>query len=137
MEEKRKRGRPRKYAEGQTPVYVPTGGKRGRPRKSDSSPAAVNFLSKPKSTTGKRGRPAKNKDMVYIIKNKEPKAKSRMATIVKINSGNYDLSYLVGRKVRLKERPHWLDENLYYGVISSPGYEGVDMAFAHDEIELH
>jgi hypothetical protein len=136
MEEKRKRGRPRKYAEGQKPVYVPTGGKRGRPRKSDSSPATVSFLSKPKSTNGKRGRPSKNK-VAYVIKTKEPKAKSRTATIVKINSGKYDMSYLVGRKVRLKERPHWLDENLYYGVISSPGYEGVDMAFAHDELELH
>jgi hypothetical protein len=133
MEEIKRRGRPRKLESEKKEPYSPTGGKRGRPAKA-RSPKIKN-----KYSNGQRGRPRLiTSEEAYILtkpKNK-PYSKSKYAIIVKINSGTYDMSYLVGRKVRIKEGPAWLPEGAHYGVVCHPGYEGLDMAFASDELRL-
>jgi hypothetical protein len=135
MEEiKRQKGRPRKLESEKKEAYTPTGGKRGRPAKARSQK-----VQKSKNSNGQRGRPRllRSEDIYIPLKPKnKPYSKSKYAIITKINSGTYDMSYLVGRKVRIKDGPDWLPEGAYYGVICHPGYEGLDMAFDADELRL-
>jgi hypothetical protein len=110
--------------------------RKGRPRK--TTPA------KPKTTTtGKRGRPAKNRaaeiDSYITVKkaSKRPKKKSIIAIIKKVNiSDKYDWSFLLGKRVQIKETPSWLPSTLYYGSIMESGYGSMDMAFEKDELEF-
>lgn len=109
--------------------------RRGRPRKTT--------IDKPKATTGRRGRPPKNRaaeiDSYITVKkaSKRPRKKKIIAIIKKVNiSDKYDWSFLLGKKVQIKETPSWLPSHLYYGSIMENGYGSMDMAFEKDELEF-
>lgn len=93
--------------------------------KTDSVDTKVETPKTQSVKTKKRGRPRKTQ--------LKPKRKKQYGVIVSLPESKYSMDYLIGRRVKVLEHS---TDSILYCTIQHPGYEGLELAFNPNEIEI-